>query len=148
MTLPASDFPYVIQHEVIFHDIDVMGHVNNSNFFIFMETARTKYLTKFIELNEDLGALPVILGDARCRFLSPAHYGEILTIGVGVTRFGNKSFDLGYQIVGQDGRMIAVGYTTLVMYDYAHGQSAVIPEKFKQDVMAFQKDWQMPAASL
>ena len=71
MTLPASDFPYVIQHEVIFHDIDVMGHVNNSNFFIFMETARTKYLTKFIELNEDLGALPVILETLAVVFCRP-----------------------------------------------------------------------------
>ena len=136
-------YPFTHHHEVIFRDLDVMGHVNNSMFFTYMETARTKFLAQFMEMDEFIGALPVILGEATCRFISPAHYGEMLTIGTGVSRWGRKSFDMVCHITGEDERVVAIGKTILIMYDYGEGQSTIIDDVFKQAVVAFQKDWQL-----
>jgi len=139
--MKAKDFPFSLEQEVVFRDIDVMGHVNNAVFVTFLETIRTKYLMHFMDIDETLTALPVILGKLSCTFRSPAHFGEILTIGVGISRFGGKSFDMKYQVDGQDGRLILTAETVMVMYDYANGRSVEIPERFRNQVAAFQKAW-------
>lgn len=89
----------------------------------------------------DLLDIPIILVEARCSYKSQALFGEMLTVGVGVTRFGNKSFDLNYKIVGEDGRLVAIGKTVQVMYDYDNNSAFPIPDVIKQSVYAFQSGW-------
>ena len=36
-------YQVVFEHEVLFRDLDAMGHVNNVAFVSFMEDARMKY---------------------------------------------------------------------------------------------------------
>jgi acyl-CoA thioester hydrolase len=135
-----TNFPYEIEIEVIFRDVDAMGHVNNAVFFTYMETARIKYITKIFE-KTDLLDLPIILVKAECNYHSPALLGEILVAGIGLTRFGRSSFDLAYRIAVKDGRLIASGHTVQVMYDY-HSRSAYpIPDVIRARVRAYQGDW-------
>lgn len=146
--MTQTEFPYELEIEVTFRDIDAMGHVNNAVFFSYMETARIKYVTKLFHqsdlLDFDLLDLPLILVEAMCSYQSPALLGETLTIGLGLSRFGNKSFDLLYRIMGQDGRLVATGKTIQVMYDYRSRSAFPIPEDIKERVRAFQGDWQPP----
>lgn len=143
-----TGYPFEITIEVAFRDIDAMGHVNNAVFFSYMETARIKYVFEFFHHSEltgyDLLDLPLILVEAMCNYRSPALLGEVLTIGVGLTRFGNKSFDLAYRILGQDGRLIATGKTIQVMYDYGSRSAFPIPDDIKERVRAFQGEWKVP----
>ena len=139
-------YPYEMTLEVAFRDIDAMGHVNNAVFFSYMETARIKYVSQLFHQSDlidfDLLDLPLILVEATCSYQSPALLGEQLTIGVGVSRFGTKSFDLLYRIEGQDGRLVATGKTIQVMYDYGERSAFPIPEDIKARVRAFQGEWQ------
>ena len=137
-----TDFPYEEQIEVVFRDVDAMGHVNNAVFFTYMETARIKYVTKLFEMT-DLLDLPLILVRAECDYKSPALLGEQLTVGTGITRFGNKSFDLAYRIVAQDGRLIATGQTIQVMYDYQARSAFPIPDEIKKRVSDYQGKWRL-----
>jgi acyl-CoA thioester hydrolase len=135
-----TSFPYEIEIEVIFRDVDAMGHVNNAVFFTYMETARIKYITKIFD-KTDLLDLPIILVKAECNYHSPALLGEILVAGIGLTRFGRSSFDLAYRIEVKNGRLIASGHTVQVMYDY-HSRSAYpIPDDIRARVRAYQGDW-------
>lgn len=149
--MTQTTFPYEIEVEVAFRDIDAMGHVNNAVFFSYFETARVKYIMKLFEPGDladfDLLDLPLILVEATCSYKSPALMGEILKIGIGFSRFGNKSFDLLYRILGQDGRLVASGKTIQVMYDYGTRSAYPIPDNIKKQVQAFQADWQMPDLS-
>jgi acyl-CoA thioester hydrolase len=63
---------------------------------------------------------------------------------VGISRFGNKSFDMLYRIQGEDGRLIAYGRTVQVMYDYIHRSAFQIPEDVRQYVEEFQRGWEPP----
>ncbi len=141
-------FPYEIDLEVAFRDIDAMGHVNNAVFFSYFETARMKYVMEIFELGDseefDLLDMPLILVRATCSYKSPALLAEKIKVGVGVSRFGTKSFDLLYQITGEDGRLIATGKTIQVMYDYGSRSAYAIPDNIKAQVETFQKGWQAP----
>ena len=136
----AESFPYRVTIEVPFRDLDAMGHVNNAVYFSYMETARIKFLVDLLAVTS-LHDLPVIMAEATCTFKAPAFFGEQLTVGVGLSRFGSKSFDMTYRIDAGDGRLIALGKTVQVMYDYAAARTIVVPEAFKAKVLAFQGAW-------
>jgi acyl-CoA thioester hydrolase len=146
--MTQTTFPYEIDIEVAFRDIDAMGHVNNAVFFSYFEMVRIKYIMTVFESgdleNFDLLDLPLILVQATCSYKSPALLGEKLKVGIGLSRFGTKSFDLLYRIVGQDGRLVATGKTIQVMYDYGSRSAYPIPDDVKTQVETFQAGWQPP----
>lgn len=143
--MSITNYPFETQIQVSFRDLDALGHVNNAVFFTYLETARIQYITKFLEYGLptrfDLLSIPIILVEATCSYKSQALFGEKLTVGVGVSRFGNKSFDLVYKIVGEDGRLVAIAKTIQVMYNYGENSAYPIPEIIKKTVFDFQGDW-------
>jgi acyl-CoA thioester hydrolase len=147
--MSSDKFPFEVIIEVAFRDIDAFGHVNNAVFFSYMEYARVKFAIELFEGTElataSLLDIPLILVEATCTYHSPALLGEKLNLGIGLSRFGNKSFDLIYRFKGEDGRLIATGKTVQVMYDYSLGRSFQIPDWVKEKVVEFQKGWQPPA---
>ena len=144
--MSITNYPSETKIQVTFRDLDALGHVNNAVFFSYLESARIKYITQFIEQglpNQfELLSIPIILVEATCTYKSQALFGEHLTVGVGVSRFGTKSFDLTYKIIGEDGRLVATGKTIQVMYNYDANSAFPIPEEIKASVFAFQADWQ------
>ncbi len=146
--MTTTNYPYEVIIEVAFRDIDAFGHVNNAVFFSYMEYARVKYATRIFAATElaadSLLDIPLILVEATCTYYSPALLGETIALGLGVSRFGNKSFDMIYRFVGEDGRLIATGKTVQVMYDYSRGSAFPIPQTIKDKVHALQGDWSPP----
>ena len=144
--MSITNYPYETQIPVTFRDLDALGHVNNAVFFTYLETARIQYITQFLEQSLpnrfDLFNIPIILVEATCTYKSQALFGEHLTVGVGVSRFGNKSFDLVYKIVGEDGRLVTTGKTIQVMYNYDTSSAFPIPVEIKEGVFKFQAGWQ------
>jgi acyl-CoA thioester hydrolase len=136
-------YPFTVTIEVSFRDLDALGHVNNAVYLTYMETARIKYLVELLGL-KSLHELPVIMAEATCAYKSPAFFGEQLAVGVGVSRFGAKSFDMAYRIAAGEGRLVALARTVQVMYDYAAGRTIAVPEDLKARVRAFQGQWQAP----
>ena len=118
--------------------------VNNAVYLSYLETARIKFLMDLLDLKH-LSELPMIMAEATISYKSPAFYGEQLIVGVGVSRFGGKSFDIVSQITGGDGRLVALAKTVQVAFDYAAGQTIAVPEALKARVRALQGDWQLPA---
>ncbi|MBK9051303.1 MAG: acyl-CoA thioesterase [Chloroflexi bacterium] len=137
----AKEFPYQYHLEVVFRDLDAMGHVNNAVYFTYLETARLRYLKELLSL-PDLLQIPVIMAEATCSYKSPAFYGENLVIGLGISRFGTKSFVMTYQVETDRGRVVATAQTVQVMYDYAAGQTIPVPDWFKEQVAVRQGNWQ------
>ena len=61
--------------------------MNNVVFLTYLETARVKFLCQMLDLAHP-AELPVILAEVTATYKAPAFFGEVLTIGVGVSRFG------------------------------------------------------------
>jgi acyl-CoA thioester hydrolase len=120
-----------------------MGHVNNAVYLSYLENARIKYLVGLLELN-GLGNMPLIMAEAQISYKAPAFFGEQLTVGTGVSRFGVKSFDMLYRITGGDGRLVVLAKTVQVAYDYAAGTTIPVPDALKARILAFQSGWQPP----
>ena len=74
-------YQVVFEHQVLFRDLDAMGHVNNVTFVSFMEDARVQYW-KALKNNRDLQGINFIIAKITCSYRSPAYFGETLLIGI------------------------------------------------------------------
>ena len=121
------DFAYRHRLSVRFRDCDAMGHVNHAVYLTYFEQAR---LTFWRELT---GApsphTRVIIARAECDYRSPAHFGDELEIRVAIGDIGRSSFALRYEIVhAATDRLVAIGKTVMVSYDYTAGASVPLPD--------------------
>lgn len=130
-------------------DTDTFDHVNNAVYLTYFEIGRVEYLVaatgKGLPVPAFGGRISFILAEARVTFRSPAIFGEVLTIETRVTRIRRTSLTMDHRITApaatQDpgaggpaplARLVAVGETVLIRYDY--DKSA--PTSFETDLVA------------
>lgn len=136
--------PFVARIPVRFRDMDAMGHVNHSVYFTYMEVGRQEY---WFALTQDrsVSAFDFVVGRAECTYKSPAVVGETVVVRLGVTRFGNASFTMQYELTDEaSGRLIATGSTELISYDYERKRARRISPETRARMEAFEKSLAAP----
>lgn len=117
-------------------DTDTFDHVNNATYLTYFEIGRVEYLEEVTGEGLPVPAfgarISYILAEARVVFRSPAIYGEVLRVETRVARIGRTSLTMDHRITAPargggngPGRVVAVGETVLVRYDY--DQAAATP---------------------
>ncbi len=128
---------FTTTRRVEFCDTDMAGIVHFSNFFRYMEAAESEFLRSmglsvtWLESGLRFGFPRV---SAKCDYLSPARFEDILNIAVIVEKVGKKSVSYRYEFHCGE-RTVAVGQMTAVYCrEKGHGQleSAEIPDELRQ----------------
>lgn len=117
-------------------DMDAYGHVNNTLFFRYLESARFDFFEKVCMpvLNEP----PVIiLAEINCQFKAELRYPAEIVIHTSITRLGNSSFDVHAEIY-QGEKVCALSDATMVWVDGRTHRPDAIPEVVRQAIEAFQ----------
>jgi acyl-CoA thioester hydrolase len=144
--------------EVRFRDCDPMGHVNNAVYLTYLEQARLAHWRQLRGFgarggdedavaashddgvsspaqgsDERVAGLPsVILARVEADFKSPARFGEVLDIRIGLVALGRTSFTYEYEIADHAGRLVATARSVQVMYDYQLGRPIPIPDAIRR----------------
>ncbi len=119
---------FTVQMDVRFADLDMYGHVNSTTFFTYMETARVKlFMDTFQELTKK-GILLVVVS-AECNYKKEIFLNDKVFVTVSLDKLGNSSFDLTYDIHNGDGKLFAVGKTTLVAIDAKQKAPIALPKE-------------------
>jgi len=134
--LAPRDFRCYCDLEPRFRDLDAMGHVNNAVYFTYLEMARTAYMRalgpEWAEATEDFGArYPFILVSAECQYRSAVRQDDRLRVYVRAAHLGSKSFHFQYLVCASDGRVVALGRTVQLAYDYAAGATRPLPPELR-----------------
>lgn len=126
--------------EVRYGDLDPQGHVNNAKYLTYCEQARIAYIRQLgLWTSGNFIEIGVILADAHVAFKRPILFGEPLRVGAGVTRLGNKSFEMVYALENTaDGGVYALAESVLVTFDYATNQTIPIPVAWRSAIAAFE----------
>jgi acyl-CoA thioester hydrolase len=130
----VEGFAFVHRERVRFRDLDAFGHVNNAVFLTYLEQARIEFLRQ-LGLLSRVDDMTMILARAEIDFRAQATLGEELEIGVRLSRFGTKSFDLDYEVRSGD-RLVADARTVLVAFDYASGETIELPQAWRERLAA------------
>ena len=129
MSDPLSEYPVVITVPVLWGDQDSFGHVNNTIYLRWCETARIDYLRR-VGLWDMLKAEGVgpIVASIGCDFRKPMEYPDEVRIGARVTRIGNSSFVMIHQLWSKAVGLVADATSTLVVYDYKAAKAVRAPD--------------------
>ncbi|NKB38471.1 MAG: acyl-CoA thioesterase [Gammaproteobacteria bacterium] len=124
-------YPFVIEDNVEWDDMDAFQHVNNKVYFRYFEKIRILYFedNKLLDLVKEKQLGP-ILASTQCRFKFPLTYPDNILIGTSISDLHEDRFLMNYAVysLGHQ-KMAAVGDGLIVCYDYAKGEKAVLPEE-------------------
>ncbi|MFB6285207.1 MAG: acyl-CoA thioesterase [Candidatus Bipolaricaulia bacterium] len=138
MTNRLQDFPVLVQLPVVWGEMDAFGHVNNTVFFRYFETARLAYFERiaFGESSQPSDVGP-ILASTSCRFRRPLTYPDTIHVGARVSEVEDDRFTMAYEIYSEAHDDIAAkGEGVIVAYDYANRQKAPLPDDVRQRIRA------------
>ena len=112
-------------------DMDAMGHVNNTVYFRYFESARIEWFEQIACAPHPAGHGPVIV-NAHCSFLRQLTYPGQIEVATMVGPPGRSSFQMTHEIrlVGADGlagELHAEGGAKVVWVDFPAQKSVPLP---------------------
>ncbi len=120
---------------VRYAETDQMGVVYYANFFVWFEIGRVELLRqmgllyKQMELEDDCH---IVVAEARCRYLRPARYDDVLRIRTRVAEARSRTIRFAYEILNDaGGELLASGETTHVVCD-RKGRPKSLPAKYRK----------------
>ena len=132
----TTRFPIARQIPVAWGDMDALGHVNNTVYLRWFESAR---IASFDEVAVDFEDVGVILAHQRCDYLAPVAYPDIVEARTGVIRIGGKSFTMAFEIrSAKSGEVAARGEGVLVAFDYRTQSPVEIPPAIRAAITSLE----------
>ncbi|MBI5303719.1 MAG: acyl-CoA thioesterase [Chloroflexi bacterium] len=131
-----AKYPVVIEIPVAWGDMDALGHVNNTIYLRYFESARIAYFQKlgFFGVNAQSNVGP-ILGSVQCKFKMPLTYPDIVSVGTRITHIEEDRFVMEHCIVShQAHRIAAEGEGVIVAYNYREKKKTRLPDDLKQRI--------------
>ena len=113
--------PFKVQ--VRFSDLDVLGHVNNSVYLTYFESARVYYFKELLDEDWNWETDSIVLVKNEVEYIRPILLHDVPEIEISTAHIGSKSFTFAYEIRVK-GELHSKGLSTLVAYD-VHTRSTV-----------------------
>jgi acyl-CoA thioester hydrolase len=135
-----NEFPLVVSLPLQWGDQDAYGHVNNTVYLRWCETARIEYLRK-IGLWIDLapGGVGPILASITCDYRRPLTYPDTIRVGARITKIGNTSFRMEHRIWSDRQKAVAAeAHSTIVVLDYSDKKPVRVPDPARQAISKFE----------
>ncbi len=109
-------------------DMDMLGHVNNTVYFRYMEQARIEWIYALQPGNDGYDGTGPVIVNASCTFREPLVYPGEIEVRMYLAEPGRSSVGSYYEI-RKNGRAYADGAAKIVWIDRASGRSVPLPER-------------------
>lgn len=127
----GATFPVTITIPVQWGDMDAFGHVNNTRYLAWFESARIALFQKLgvATGNTGHGAGP-ILATTTCDYVVPVVWPATIVVGTRVTKVGETSVTQEYEVRDATApeKLYAKGSSVIVMYDYGLSKKVRVPD--------------------
>ncbi len=131
-------YPAVVEIPVQWGEQDGFGHVNNAVFVRWFESSRIEYL-RLLGISLNTGGVGPILAAVTCNFRCQVTYPDSILIGARVSQIGNSSVGMHHAAWSrQQGKIVADGDSTVVMFDYELQKSSPLDLATRQAITRLQ----------
>ena len=124
-------FQHEIQVRVRYAETDQMGYVYYGNYATYFEVARVEAMRavgfSYKKMEEEGVMMPVL--ELKNQFKSPGRYDELLTIRISIPKMPTLKILFQYEVIGEDGREIGLGETTLVFVNKKISKPVRMPKE-------------------
>lgn len=132
------EFHHTLPMQIRFNDVDKLGHVNNTIYFQYYDTAKTNYLSKVCE-NLDWKKESIVVAHIDSDFLSQIKADNNVAVRTAVIKIGHKSFTLYQEIFDIDTNEIKCTCTSImVAYNMVEDKSMLLPVSWINAISEFE----------
>ena len=138
---PLAEFPVTIDVPVAWGDMDALGHVNNTVYLRWFESARIAYFDRvgWVLESGERGVGP-ILARTQAVFRSALAYPDRVRVGARVTALCEDRFTMLYRVVSEaQGRVACEGDARVVSFDYGAKAKSPLPDAVRQGIEALER---------
>ncbi|NIF82218.1 acyl-CoA thioesterase [Comamonas sp. Tr-654] len=128
---------YETRFPVRWGDMDAMGHVNNAQYFRYLETARIDWMHG-MGLNPDPAGQGPVIVNAFCNFYQQLAYPDEVLLKMFVSDPARTTFETWATMerVAQPGVICAAGGGTVIWVDFPRQKAAALPDWIRSAVTA------------
>ena len=127
-----SQYPVIYEQNVAWGDMDAFGHVNNVNYYRYIESARIHY---FQELNILEGDIYTVIAHSSCKYLKPVIYPDQLKIAVTINEIRTSAFNMKYLIWSEKQQdFVAEAEAVVVCVDKVNFQKTAITHAVREKI--------------
>ncbi len=128
-----SEFPVSIALPVQWGDQDMFGHVNNTVYFRWFESARIAYLERIglsdLMTKQRVGPILAAIG---CNYRKQLTYPDMVDVGAMVVKLGRTSVTMVHALFSRRQQaLIADGQSTIVVFDYETQRPMPVPAEIR-----------------
>lgn len=132
-----SDLKFHYPVVVRFRDLDPMGHAHHTLPIVYFEEARAAYWRE-VAGRTGLSEIDYVIAEVRLQLKQRILYPAALVAKTGVTHIGNASFAMAYELIDEDGAVLATAETVQVMYDYGTSRSMPVPAEVRTRIEQYE----------
>lgn len=114
-----------------FADMDADQHINNAEFYRYMEEARMRWVHTLGLAMTPPAPVPILAASA-CSYRSPMYYPGKVTVTIYLGRMGNSSVRTHYVLRNTGGAIAAEGYCVSVWVDPATKRPIPLPDAVRK----------------
>ncbi|HET9441599.1 MAG TPA: thioesterase family protein [Longimicrobiales bacterium] len=133
----SNPFKFSWRVPVRFHDLDAMGHAHHTLPIVYFEEARAAYWRE-VAGRDSVGEIDYVIAEMRVQFKQRILYPAVLTVRTGITHVGNASFTMSYELLDEEGALLATGESIQVMFDYSTGKSMRMPAETRTRIESYE----------
>lgn len=118
-------------------DNDAYGHINNTVYYSFFDTAVNRYLVEAGALDVASGAVIGLVVETQCNYFAPLGFPQAVEVGLRVAHVGSSSvrYELGVFAAGAD-QSAARGHFVHVYVDRVTRRPVALPLPLTQALAA------------
>lgn len=131
------DYHHSMSIQLRWMDADAFGHVNNTMYFQYYDTAKMDYFRKVCHEITDRYAIVTVHLEAD--FMHQVYTkDEEVVVKSAITRIGCTSFTFCQELVGKDGEVKCVGETIMVLFDTDKEQAVPFTPEWRETIERFE----------
>jgi acyl-CoA thioester hydrolase len=137
-----QEFPFYLDIQVRYADLDTLQHVNNVAIMDYVEQARIAYYraSGIWDGTIHKGFGTVVAG-FKIDYLVSILYDDPVRVGVKVSHIGSKSIRYRFQVENsENGTVFARGEVVVVSFNHETGKSQPVPQEWREKIAAFENN--------
>lgn len=134
-----NDYRHIIPLQIRFNDVDKFGHVNNTVYFQFYDTAKTDYIATVCK-GVDWERLAIVVVKIEAEFIAQIKGDNHIAGRTRAVKIGNKSFHLEQDVIDTDTQEIKSRcFSVMVLYDLDRQQTIPLPDEWRRAISDYDR---------
>jgi acyl-CoA thioester hydrolase len=134
----SNDYRHVLPLQIRFNDVDKFGHVNNTVYFQFYDTAKTDYIATVCK-GVDWKRLAIVVVKIEAEFVAQIKGDDHIAGRTRIVKIGNKSFHLEQDVIDTNTQEVKSRcLSVMVLYDLERQQTIPLPDEWRRAIIDYE----------